>query len=72
MPRTLGTERAPIDLKSRSHAPFLAPADDSLRADLTNRATDRAVERFYTTADSHRERSTEGWDCPTPTTKETR
>jgi hypothetical protein len=43
-----------------------------LRADVTARATGPAVDRFYTTVDSHRERSTEGWICSTPTTKETR
>jgi hypothetical protein len=72
MPRTPGTERALDDLRYRSIGPFLAPADSGLRADLTVRATGQAVDRFYTTVESHRERSTEGWTASTPTTKETR
>lgn len=74
MPRTPGTERASSDLRSRSSAPFQAPADSVLRTDtdLTVRATGRPVDRFYTTVDSHRERSTEGWTASTLITKETR
>jgi hypothetical protein len=74
MLRTPGTERASIDLICRSHAPLLTPADSALRTDtnLTLRATGRPVERFYTTVDSHRERSTEEWTASTLTTKETR
>jgi len=36
------------------------------------RAADAAVERFYTTVEPIRERSTEGWHVSTLTTKEKR
>jgi hypothetical protein len=43
-----------------------------LHAASAARATDQAVERFYTTVEPHRERATEGWRYSTLTTKETR
>jgi hypothetical protein len=43
-----------------------------LCAAFAARATNPAVERFYTTVDLYRERATEGWLRSTLTTKETR
>jgi hypothetical protein len=60
------------DLACWSNAPFPAPAKLVLHAASAARATDPAVERFYTTVDPYRERATEGWLRSTLTTKETR
>ena len=71
--RTSGTELASDDLTCWSNAPFLAPAERVLLcAASAARATDPAVERFYTTVEPLRERATEGWSGSTLTTKETR
>jgi len=70
--RTPGTELASADQTCSSSAPFPAPATLVLQAALAARATDQAVERFYTTVDPHRERATAGWRRSTLTTKETR
>ena len=70
--RTFGTVRALDDLTCWSNALFPAPAKLVLCAAEAARATDPAVERFYTTVVLHRERATEGWHRSTMTTKETR
>ena len=72
VPRTPGTELALDDLTCWSTAPFPAPAKFVLQAASAARATNPAVERFYTTVDLYRERATEGWRRSTLTTKETR
>jgi len=72
VPRTPGTELASADLTCWSNASFPAPATLVLREPVGARATDQAVERFYTTVDPHRERATAGWRRSTLTTKETR
>jgi len=64
--------RALEDLACWSNAPFPAPAKLVLCVDSAARATNQAVERFYTTVDLYRERATEGWHRSTLTTKETR
>ena len=72
VPRTPGTVRALDDLTCWSNAPFPAPTKLVLCAASAARATNTAVERFYTTVDLYRERATEGWRRSTLTTKETR
>jgi hypothetical protein len=72
VPRTPGTELASANLTCWTNASFPAPATLVLREPSDARATDQAVERFYTTVDLHRERATEGWLRSTLTTKETR
>ena len=72
MLRTPATELALDDLTCWSNAAFPAPAKLVLHAAGAARATNSAVERFYTTVELHRERATEGWRRSTLTTKETR
>ena len=72
VPRTVDTVLASDDLTCWSNAPFPAPTELVLCAPPAARATDPAVERFYTTVEPNRERTTEGWPGSTLTTKETR
>ena len=71
VPRTRGTDATSLDLACRPCAPFSTPAKRVLDPAFAARATNPAVERFYTTVVPIRERATEGWRVSTLTTKET-
>jgi hypothetical protein len=72
VPRTRGMDATSLDLACRPGAPFSTPAKRVLDPAFAARATNPAVERFYTTVVPIRERATEGWLVSTLTTKETR
>jgi hypothetical protein len=73
VPRTWGGAIAEdATLWSAGLSPSHAPSALSCSCSLGARATVRAVERFYTTVESIRERVTEGWHVSTLTLKERR